>query len=449
MTKYEVTIENIKGLSKLDVTFDFSSKRLIVVTGRNGAGKTTLVKAFKLISDPQIYENTSNLNAIGPSSVVSFKFSSHTPFSYGYNPKFKVLDTRQKIPPKETVVSELPIPFGNRFKQFSLVAKHDSDLRANIASSSYRFANELFRFLSDVYHDEAKFTEISETIIGRNKFYFILLHNDYYIREDHFSSGEFFLIQLYRLITSGAELVIIDELDIALDASAQVHLFDAIQPLLDKYGTNLIVMSHSLAFMKTVRNNGLYYLEVDSGKSTLEQRSYGYIKSDLYGFKGRDRYILTEDETLLGFIEYVIMSSGIVPFFKYEIIPVGGQPQIDAVTSKNDEHEIFGPSDIVIVVIDKDISEQIKYKGDTKIYTSPVDDIELFIWQNREELLDGVTIDEFQPAKKDKDTAKTYWKKVIASKQRSREELYQMVIDKNPEETMVLKDMLRNHLCLN
>ena len=132
------------------------------------------------------------------------------------------------------------------------------------------------------------------------------------------------------MITSGAKLIIIDEVDVALDASAQVHLYNAIKPLLTKHKSRLILVSHSLAFMNTVEEGGLYYLEYKSSTTTLEQRSFGYIKSDLYGFKGYDRYILTEDSILEGFIEHVIKDKqfSITPYYKYITIRAGGWKQL-------------------------------------------------------------------------------------------------------------------------
>lgn len=448
MASYQVEIKNVQGLAELKANFDFTDNRIVVITGKNGTGKTTLVKAFKLVSDPQVFKKTSNVSSIGEGSHISYNLNGNHSFSFSYNSKIKSLDSKETLPLKGSLLSELPIPYGDRFQQFSLVAKYDSDIRADIASSNYTEAGEICDFLSSIYPENKKFSDLKEVSIKKNLFYFILQDNDYYIREDHFSSGEFFLIQLYRLITSKAELIIIDELDVSLDASAQVHIFNAIQPLLTRYNSYIILISHSLAFMETVNDGCLYYHEENNGVTTLEQRSFGYIKSDLYGFKGRDRYIITEDLILEGFIKYLLRFYNIVPFFEFEIILAGGQPQIDTLVNKNDAHEIFSSPENVIVLIDKDIKDQIKYKGASKVYTSPVEDIELFIWLRREEFLSDVNIAPFQAAKKDKDTAKTYWKKVIRSGQKSEEDLFQLVINTHADESESLSRELSKHLCL-
>lgn len=437
------------GLSKLNVTFDFSSNNIIVVTGRNGSGKTTLIEALHLISDPKTFEKTSSIGSVRPSSSIAYNLGEHDPFTFSYNPQVRVLDTRDRLPKKQAFKSELPIPHGDRFRHFSLVAKYDSDLRGNIASSDYEEAIELSEFLVDVYRAPGRYNDLMKTRIKNLDFYFKLLPDDYYLREDHFSSGEFFLIQLFRMVTSGAELIIIDELDVSLDSSAQVHLFEAVKPILEGRNSNLIVVSHSLPFMKTASNDGLYYLESGENGSLLEKRSYGYVKSDLYGFKGKDRYIITEDEILVGFLRYLIAASKINIFYEYEIIAVGGQPQIDAITRKNDALEIFAPSDDVIVVVDKDIRSQLKYSGPTKIFTSPVNDIELFIWENREKYLSDVVLKEFKSANKEKATAKTYWKKVVGSEQMTKDQLYRIVFEANRAETQELIRGLQRHLCLD
>lgn len=79
---------------------------------------------------------------------------------------------------------------------------------------------------------------------------------------------------------------------------------------------------------------------------------------------------------------------------------------------------------------------------------SPVDDIELFVWQNKERLLPDVTVNEFTPAQKDKNTAKTYWKRLIDSGQKQEKELYRLVAEDNDKETKRLIDQLKKFLCL-
>jgi len=425
-----IIINNVKGIIELKAIFNFFDQKVIVVTGKNGVGKTTLVKAFKLISDLQVFQKSASLNSIRSDSNVSFELYGYEPFSFSYNPKLDALDSKQVLPKKEAVIAELPIPYGARFQQFSLVAKHDAEIRINIASSNYQDADELIEFLGKVYLTD-KFSNLKVTNIKRQNFYFVLRESDFYIREDHLSSGEFFLIQLFRLITSGSELIIIDELDVSLDAAAQVHLFEAIKPVLDKYNSRLIVMSHSLAFMSTVDDGALYLLEENSHEITLEQRSFGYVKSFLYGFEGYDRYILTEDVVMEGFIEYIINAFSMIPYYQHKTIGVGGWNQLQLIIEKNDTEEIFTDYSNVIGIVDGDAHSEIskKYNGPTKILCSPVEDIEKYIFLNRGTLLSEIELPTYPESENKKKASKAYWKYLTVDKGLTKNRLYQLVID--------------------
>jgi len=448
VASYEIAIRNIKSVVELSARFEFDNSDIIALTGKNGAGKTTLANSFALLSDAQIFKKAAGLDSVRFDSSVTLRLGQHQPCSFRFNSKISALDSKDTLPPKNSVLVELPIPFGSRFRQFALVANYDAELRANIAASRFFEAEELIIFLNEVYPDR-NYVGLKAVDIGKHRFYFIPLESNYYIREDHFSSGEFFLIQLFRLATSGAELIIIDELDVALDASAQVRLYKAIKPLLQRFSSKLIVISHSLAFISTVDDGGLYYLEnTGDGVSRIERRSFGYVKSDLYGFRGKDRYIITEDDILRGFLRYLI-NAHVQCFFEYEIISVGGQPQIESIARRNDADQIFGASEHLLIVVDRDILDRVRYQGPSKICSSPVNDIELFIWENRERLLPDCGIDEFAPAKKPKDTAKTYWRKLLSSKTITEHELFQFVERENKEKTDDLIATLKNLLCLH
>lgn len=450
MTSDKISIWNIKSVSELNIDFEFPGSNIIVVTGKNGVGKTTIIKSFNLLADPTIFAKSSGDNALDEKSKVYFDISGAKPFAFLYNKKLDALDSKDLLPHENFIVSELPIPFGARFQQFSKIAGFDNELRINIASSDYEAASELINFLSEVYSSN-KFSNLKSTNIKKNTFYFMLREDDYYIREDHFSSGEYFLIQLYRLITSSAKLILIDELDVALDAVAQVNLYAAIKPILQKYGSRLIVVSHSLAFMNTVADGGLYYLEENSGTVSLESRSYGYIKSDLFGFKGFDRYILTEDEVLEGFIEYVIKCSPVPSYYQHITIGVAGVNQLQRIVEKNDNAQIFSDSDDVLCIVDGDAHHRLTgaYSGPTRIVCSPVEDIEKYIYSNRNKLLPEVCLPDYRESNCPKKASKTFWKWLNKKKGVSKNHLYQLIVDSEQESTEKLLKEIRSFLARN
>lgn len=447
MIRDKISIRNVKGIASLDIEFEFPESNIIVVTGKNGLGKTSIVESFSLISDPTIFEKSSGLNAIRTNSQIDFHISGFEPFKFLINPKLNALDTKDRLPAGAEVIAELPIPFGKRFEQFSLISQNDSEIKNNIASSNYKEAVELIKFLSQVYSSD-KYAELKRTKVKKHDFYFFVLARDYYLREDHLSSGEYFLIQLFRLITSGAKLVLIDEIDVALDAAAQVNLFNAIKPVLNEYGSRLIIISHSLAFMQTVDDGGLYYLESLNGAITLEQKSFGYIKSDLFGFVGYEKYILTEDKILEEFIFYIINCFSIFPYYQYQIIGVAGINQLQNILEKNDSDSIFSDSVNVKCVVDADSFEYIskKYAGRTEIIPSPVMDIEKYIYLNRRALLPDIELPEFQESPDPKRASKTYWKWLTIDKGIRRNALYQLVVDNNQSDAENMAIVIKTFL---
>ena len=138
-----------------------------------------------------------------------------------------VLDTKDTLSQdiQENISVELPIPHGERFKFFQKLGEVDDDLRSTIATKSYQVPEELRDLLASVYKDN-RFENLKEVELKNKKYYFILLDDDYYIREDYFSSGEYFVISIYKLLQNKCKLIVIDEIDISLDSSAQVKLID-------------------------------------------------------------------------------------------------------------------------------------------------------------------------------------------------------------------------------
>jgi len=142
----KVTLKNIKSITNLSVEFVFTDSNLLVVTGKNGLGKTSVVKAFHLLKEPQIFEKSAGLNAVSKNSEIIFTIDGFEPFNFNANNSKMVLDSRNKLPSFKDIVAELPVPYGQRFEQFSLVASHDNEIRNSIAATQYKDANNLKTF---------------------------------------------------------------------------------------------------------------------------------------------------------------------------------------------------------------------------------------------------------------------------------------------------------------
>jgi len=197
------------------------------------------------------------------------------------------------------------------------------------------------------------------------------LNDDYYIREDYFSSGEYFVISIYKLLQNRCKLIVIDEIDISLDSSAQVELIDKLRELVSKYNSNIIFTTHSLAIMKKMQSNELFYMEKNDNNIEIKIKSYNYIKSLLFQFEGYDKCILTEDEMLSKYITYLLNGEKISS--KYNIICVSGADDTVKLMDKNKSELFFGDTTEVLTILDGD---QSKYKDKDNVLLLPFESIE-------------------------------------------------------------------------
>lgn len=188
---------------------------------------------------------------------------------------------------------------------------------------------------------ENRFDRLVQTKARGHTYYCILQEDGWYIREDYLSSGEYFLIRLYRTITGPAALLVVDEIDISLDAAAQVKLLEQLRILCRKYKRNILFTTHSLAMMRTLKDDELLYMENEGQATALTPQPYSYIKAILFGFSGWDRYILTEDDRLHAFLHHLISRKCSPPFFRVKIIHIGGHPQVVGLLDRNRDEQFL------------------------------------------------------------------------------------------------------------
>ena len=347
------------------------------MVGKNGTGKTTLVRAIKNLLSADTFSKTASPYIFNNESQIDYHIDGKD-YSYKYDSKLKAMDTKDSVPLdiRNSIKVELPIPYGIRFNQFQKLGKIDSELRGKITLKEYNSPDELIAFLGAVYSDN-RFSMLKEVTIKKDSCYFILEEDNYYIREDYLSSGEYFLIHLYKLIQEDLRLIVIDEIDISLDASAQVNLVKELRRICNEKKIRIVFTTHSLALMKTLKKDELQYLDELDGRVTVEPTSYNYVKSFLFGFKGWDKYILTEDIVLEAYINYLIKTlQGEPSLCKFKIIPVGGGANVVKLMEKNDDEEFLSMSDNVICVLDGDQRNEPYAQGKKQVLFTPFNNIE-------------------------------------------------------------------------
>ena len=344
------------------------------IVGKNGSGKTTLIRALQNIISADTFNKTASPYIFDADSHITYSFDNDS-HEYKFNDTINQLDCKTIVDSdiKSNLFIEQPIPHGVRFNHTQKLGSIDEELRKQISLENYTSPTELIEFLGRIYkHD--KFKNLKEVIIKKDKYYFILKEDKKYIREDYFSSGEYFVLHLYKLIQKRCLLIAIDELDISLDSSAQVHLVHELKKFCKEKKVNIVFTTHSLALMRTLGENELLYMQNDDGNVSLQYVSYNYIKSLLFGFTGWDKYILVEDKVLQNYLTYLLESKN--NHYSHKIIYIGGGSEVVDLLKRNRDEEFFSSKENVIAVLDGDQRDQRYCRSRTDTYCIPADSVE-------------------------------------------------------------------------
>ena len=452
MNKFSLSIENLQHIKELNFEIDISNSGIMAIVGKNGVGKTMLFKSIHNFTTSNTFKNTSNNYIYKNDSKITYHINENEEtYQFTYNSNVETLDHKGEVDSGiiDKITVELPIPFGERFKQFQKLGNQDKAIRATIISGNTTKPKELIDLLNYIY-DGNKFDNLVEINIKLEKFYAIELEDSLYIREDYLSSGEYFIINIYKYIKKGKKLIAIDEIDISLDSMAQVRFIEKLRELSKEYELKLLFSTHSLALIKTLDKDELFYMELNDGICVYEKKSYNYIKSLLYGFHGYDKYILTEDIMLNSFIEYLLKNEEIFP--KYILLEIGGDGQVVSLMKRNHDKEIFDKQQNVISVLDGDRSHMSAYSERDDILFLPFKSIEkdFFEYFQRGEFghfsYEELRNYGFQGQLEDKKAGKKIYEMFITNKLKSEKEIFDFLCSQNTTEVQVFKDKLVNFL---
>ncbi|MEI8571612.1 ATP-binding protein [Methylomonas sp. LW13] len=365
---------DVQHIKELFFRIELSNK-LMCIVGKNSTGKTTLIRAIKNLTSTNTFAKTASPYIFKDTSSIRYVIDGES-YDFQYNPKLQVIDTKAIISEKikRNIYAELPIPHGERFNHFQKLSEIDGELRKGISLKEYSTPGELIEFLSKIYNSD-RFKNLKEIKIKGRLYYFFLKADGFYIREDYLSSGEHFIINLYRIIKRNCKLIVIDEIDISLDASAQVNLISELRCFCEQDKVNIVFTTHSLALMKTLKDSELFYMENNNAEVSLKEVPYNYIRSELFCFHGRwDKYILVEDKVLEQYLSHLISQLEVAPFFTYKIIYIGGASNVIDLMKRNETASFFSSPENVITILDGDKKEECK--NNKNVFFIPFDSVE-------------------------------------------------------------------------
>jgi ABC-type multidrug transport system ATPase subunit len=437
-------IENVQQVKSMNFQVDLADNKLTCIVGKNGVGKTTLIKSIQNLVSSDTFKKTSPDTIFGKYSYVSYDIDGEE-FVFDYDSNIRSINCKKVVPEflRKIVDVELPMPFGQRFKFFDSIIAADLEIRRSIVLEEYSTPTELIDFLNEIYSSE-KFKNLKEIQVKGISYYCIVLDDSKYIREDYLSSGEFFLINLYTKIKNHCSLIVIDEIDISLDAAAQANLSKKLRAFCNLYGVNIIFTTHSLPMMKTMESDELFYMSEDEGVNILTLTSYSYVKSILFGFSGWDKYILTEDKVLKRFIEYVISKFCSRLFYKYKIIYIGGSGNVTNLMQRNSTEMFFSSPKNVICILDGD-QRMYRHAKKENVYCIPIESVEKEILADYGSSVGLPRLPEGENFKDDKDL----FSKLISNRLISEAEMFGYICDNNHPDIVIFSNVLQGFLSEN
>lgn len=435
-----VKITKVQHIQEMSLNIDLLENKLICIVGKNGVGKTTLIKAIRNLSFADTFSKTSSNDIFCEQSAIEYIMEGEE-FNFNYDRDIRSLNCKSVIPEniKSKIMVELPIPYGERFNYFQTVSNADLNIRRAVVLEDFKEPTELIKFLNDIY-TSSKFDNLVEIQIKGNKYYCILLDGSRYIPEDYLSSGEYFLISLYKKFRSGCKLIVIDEIDISLDAAAQAHLVRKLRELCAQYSVTIMFTTHSLAMMRTLDVNELFYMQEYERDVKVESASYNYIKSLLFGFSGWDKYILTEDLVLQKFLEFIINKYCFDVYYEYKIIYVGGGANVADLMRRNAQEEFLSESKNVITVLDGDQSGYRHARRDFT-YCIPIESVEKALYSYYQD-------PSFTPRHEDEQEtdSKKLYKRLIKDGVMSEMQIFSYLCEKNDAVISEFSEVLRGFL---
>ena len=132
--------------------------------------------------------------------------------------------------------------------------------------------------------------------------------------------------------------------------------------------------------MRTLDDDELFYMERCDEETVLRSVSYSYVKSLLFAFSGWDRYLLTEDWVLSGFLQTLIHRRCRNVFFKFKVIYIGGGSQVVDLLNRNRTERFLAEPGNVIAVLDGDHREE-KFAKFDDVYFVPFDNVEIALYK--------------------------------------------------------------------
>lgn len=372
-----IDIQNVKGIGHLRIEMPLTPD-VYAITGINGIGKSTL------------------LSCITPRLKRPVSFSALTEFaSEASSIEYQINATKEQWTVKNEVWScngacELPLrgfqegslTNGTRFFNiFSFGFKYYKQLLnvnpALVVPADNFVSENLGKILQNDKNYYASLYRLDKSKAERRYKYkgvvYYLKIKDKLISQFELSTGEFLLINLLHLFnnllirTNNAEklnMILIDEIELALHPSAIKRLVDFTKEIAKKYNVAIYFSTHSLEIINSLPTDNLFYLHRTTAEEIVcETPCYpAYITRDIYTHSGYDVLILVEDDLAQFLVNRYIDNNRLDFNKRIQVLPVGGYDNTLELHQNFLQEEILQPVSHIISIIDGDVKDEVLKK---------------------------------------------------------------------------------------
>jgi ABC-type phosphonate transport system ATPase subunit len=366
-----MNIKNIKSIK--DFTFRFPlEKGLYAITGENASGKSAIVACAATV----FFRMSMNEYFGRPEEEASIKFTlGETSRSWIYKEKrWASISSDERMPLNGFY--EGSVIFGNRFKDtnFNALRILDSLTADNMNDADEFVRTNLGKILHENPEHYATLKVIKDEIAQKQGLhgqpYFYKISQKKFISQARMSTGENLLITILHSLNivqkrrnmnnvGRSYIVFLDEIELALHASALRRLVDFLQTISDELDLAIFFSTHSLELIRDIKPQNIFYLtrHVNNSISVTNPCYPAYATRNLYSDDGygNDAVIFVEDDLAKCIIERILLEKELLNNIRLKILPTGGWTNTLVMAHDVISSRLLLKGTKIIIILDKDI----------------------------------------------------------------------------------------------
>ena len=407
-------IKDIKSINDLQFHFPLE-KGLYAITGENASGKSTLVRCASTV-----FFNTSLKEYFGTppkGATIEFELDGSTR-TWMYNGKVweqNASESRMRI----NGFYEGSVIFGNRFKNATVNAISRLD---GIKKSELHKADEFVKKnLGAILHDNEEYYNnlyvLNQAAKQKHNLstvpYFYEIRDNILINQARMSTGENLLVSILHSLNIVRKkrakatndgrpcLVFLDEIELALHASALRRLVHFLKEFSDEFNLAIFFSSLSLELIRGIKPQNIFYLTrmVDNSIMVTSPCYPAFATRNLYSDDGygNDIVILVEDDLAKILVEKVMLEKDLLKNIRVKVLPTGGWTNTIEMARDIVASRLLSKETKILTILDRDIKDSVpnyirrhKKCSGVQIDYLPISSLEKYL---KNKLVDNVDAD--------------------------------------------------------